>query len=283
LKLVALTFDLCELPHEIAGYDGGIVDFLRANGVKATFFAGGKWMLTHRERTQQLMSDPLFEVGNHSWEHRNLRLLSGGSLAGEIEYAQVSYEQVRQEMAGRQCVGPDGRRTPFESSPPRASLFRFPYGACNDKALDAVGEMGLKVIQWDVASGDPSPAQTSDRIVKTVLRRVRPGSIAIFHANGRGWNTPSALPQVVEALQAKGYQFVTVSELLKLGRPVYASTCYDQREGDTDMYDNLALRLGSPFERAKARASEGSDKTDPWGTELHAYRPQSPKGRRQGE
>src|SRR6266498_3641740 len=49
-KLVALTFDLCEQPSEISGYQGGIVDFLRENRIKATFFMGGKWMLSHRER-----------------------------------------------------------------------------------------------------------------------------------------------------------------------------------------------------------------------------------------
>src|SRR5262245_33356536 len=139
VKLVALTFDLCELPHEIAGYQGGIVDFLRANGIKATFFAGGKWMQSHRERTQQLMSDPLFEVGNHSWEHRNLRLLTGTSLLNEIEYAQLAYEHARADLAPKQCLGPDSRRTPYESSPSRISLFRFPFGACNDQTLEAVG------------------------------------------------------------------------------------------------------------------------------------------------
>jgi peptidoglycan-N-acetylglucosamine deacetylase len=59
-KLVAITFDLCELPDEITGYDGKIVDFLRENGIKATFFAGGKWLLTHRDRASQLIADPLF-------------------------------------------------------------------------------------------------------------------------------------------------------------------------------------------------------------------------------
>ena len=185
LKLVALTFDLCEQPHEIAGYQGGIVDFLRANGIKATFFAGGKWMQTHKERTQQLMSDPLFEVGNHSWEHRNLRLLAGNSLLEEIEYAQLSYEQVRQELAAKQCIGPDGRRTPYESAPQRASLFRFPFGACNDRSLEAVAEMGLKVIQWDVTSGDPSPDQTPDLIVKKSSREGE----ARFHRHiSRQWS-----------------------------------------------------------------------------------------------
>ena len=254
LKLVALTFDLCELPYEIAGYQGGIVDFLRANGIKATFFAGGKWMQTHKERTQQLMSDPLFEVGNHSWEHRNLRLLEGASLINEIAYAQLSYEHVRQDLAGKQCIGPDGRRTAYESAPSRASLFRFPFGACNDQALQAVAEMGLKVIQWDVTSGDPSPGQTGDIIVRKVLAKVKPGSIVIFHANGRGWHTPEALPAIVEALQAQGYGFATVSELLARGRPVYSRTCYDEREGDTDRYDGVAQHLDAMYERARQRA-----------------------------
>ena len=78
-KLVALTFDLCETPGETAGYDGGIVDILRARGIKATFFAGGQWMASHRTRTGQLLSDPLFEVGTHGWAHRNTRLINGAT------------------------------------------------------------------------------------------------------------------------------------------------------------------------------------------------------------
>ena len=66
-KLVALTFDLCETPGELAGYDGAIVDILRARRIKATFFAGGQWMASHKTRTGQLLSDPLFEVGTHGW------------------------------------------------------------------------------------------------------------------------------------------------------------------------------------------------------------------------
>ena len=49
-KLVALTFDLCELSDQTAGYDGEVVDALRAAKAKATFFAGGKWMRSHPKR-----------------------------------------------------------------------------------------------------------------------------------------------------------------------------------------------------------------------------------------
>ena len=102
-KVIALTFDLCEQPHETSGYQGNIVDFLRKNKIPATFFAGGKWMLSHRERAQQLMSDQLFEVGNHTWEHRNLRILRGSALVKEIERAQLAYE-VLERLACRQTV-----------------------------------------------------------------------------------------------------------------------------------------------------------------------------------
>jgi peptidoglycan/xylan/chitin deacetylase (PgdA/CDA1 family) len=257
VKLVALTFDLCEPPYEIAGYQGRIVDYLREHRIKATFFAGGKWMLTHKVRAEQLMSDALFEVGNHAWEHRNLRLLKGPALVQEIESAQTAYEQVRRELAARQCLGRDGLRTAHRSAPVRLSLFRFPFGACNDLALEAVGAQGLKAIQWDVASGDPWIGQTPEMIVKAVLARARPGSIIVFHANGRGWHTASALPEVVRALEARGYGFATVSELLARGEPEYSPICYDRRPGDTDRYDALALSLDKAYAFSRQKALSG--------------------------
>src|SRR5262249_40163645 len=95
---------------------------------QATFFMGGKWMLSHRERTQQLMSDPLFEVANHTWEHRNLRVVSGQALVDEIKNAQVAYEQVREELEAKRCTGPPGTTLAHEQAPRRLSLLRFPYG-----------------------------------------------------------------------------------------------------------------------------------------------------------
>ena len=71
-------------------------------------------------------------------------------------------------------------------------------------------------------------------MTQNVLASVRPGSIVLFHANGRGWSTDAALPGIVSALQAKGYEFATVTELLAAGEPVMSDTCYDSRPGDTD-------------------------------------------------
>ena len=236
-KLIALTFDMCEQPGEVAGYDGGIVDFLRDKRIKATFFMGGKWMLTHSERSQQLMADPLFEMGNHGWTHRNTRLLDGNELKDEIVRPQSAFEEIRARLGARQCV--KGLVGFMGAIPQRMSLYRFPYGACNAASLAAVGNAGLMPIQWDVSSGDPAPGQTPAEISAAVTRHVRPGSIVLFHANGRGHHTAEALPGLIAKLKAQGYEFVKVSELLAAGKPVVTQSCYDHKPGDTDRYDNL--------------------------------------------
>jgi len=251
MKLIAITFDLCEQPYEVAGYQGDIVDYLRREGIKATFFAGGKWMLTHRLRTQQLMSDPLFELGNHTWEHRNLRLLSGPALHSEIEGAQLAYEQVRRQLEAKQCFGRDNSTLAHERAPKSLNLFRFPFGACDTRSLEAVAESGLLAVQWDISSGDPWSGQSAQRMARAVISGVHPGSIVLFHANGRGWHTGRALPIIVGELRAQGYQFVTVSELLSVGAPVRTPICYDSKPGDTDHYDQWGRRLKIIFRRAK--------------------------------
>lgn len=235
-KLIALTLDLCEQTGEVAGYDGAIFDYLRREGVKATIFVGGKWMRSHQMRATQLVLDPLFELANHSDTHRNLRLLDTKALRSQILGPQHTFAALRFAAAARQCVmSHDDQEA--RDAPGQMTLFRFPFGACNQPALDAVNDAGLLAIQWDVSTGDPAPTQSASAIARAMISRVRPGSIIIAHANGRGWNTAAALPIAIPKLKAMGYRFVTVSELLRIGTPVISKTCYDFKPGDTDRYD----------------------------------------------
>src|SRR5262245_50603705 len=151
-KLIALTFDLCETDGSAAGYDGRIVDLLRAEGVKATFFAGGKWMEMHSERAAQLIADPDFEIGSHGFRHRDMARLGGEALGDEIKLTDAAYARARAALLVRQCAVPnvDGRNPPM-----RMSLFRFPYGSCNARSLAAVADQGEVAIQWDIVTGDP--------------------------------------------------------------------------------------------------------------------------------
>jgi peptidoglycan/xylan/chitin deacetylase (PgdA/CDA1 family) len=254
-KLVALTFDMCETPGQVTGYDAALVDYLRANGIKATFFSGGKWMRSHAERTQQLMADPLFEMANHAEAHRNLRLLTGNTLNEEIEGPQRSYEVQRAQLAARQCVrGDEG----LAAIPLRLGLFRFPFGACNQAALDAVNDAGLLAIQWDLSLGDPVPAQSAQAIADQMLK-AKPGSIVIGHSNGRGFNTADALAIAIPQMKAKGYEFVTVSELLAQGTPEISATCYNTRPGDTDKYDTFFKPRPAKIEHKPAETTDEPD------------------------
>lgn len=260
-KLIALTLDLCEQPGEIAGYDGAIIDYLRREGIKATLFIGGKWLRSHDRRARQLMADPLFEIANHSAAHRNLRGLQGKALVEEIEGPQRAYEAIHQSFSAEQCT----KSAPgvWRTVPQRMSLFRFPFGACSKASLDAVNDAGLLAIQWDVSTGDPTPAQSANAIAREILNSTRPGSIIIGHANGRGFHTAEALPTAIPKLRAKGYTFVTVSELLAAGTPEIVATCYNLRPGDTDRYDNLAtaFRRKLPAKPAKANQAGGWNPT----------------------
>ena len=239
-KLIALTFDLCETAGEMAGYDGSIIDYLRSQRIKATYFAGGQWMASHKERAQQLLSDPLFEVGTHGWAHRNVRLLAGAELRREIVAPTIAYGAVRAELSQAQCAA--GHASAFSAIPEQPMLFRFPFGACNAESLQAVADAGFLAIQWDVPTGDPSPSQSARAIAEAIIRNAKPGSIIIQHANGRGYHSAEALPMAIPALRAKGFEFVTISELIAAGKPVVAETCYDTHPGDTDKYDFLFTR-----------------------------------------
>lgn len=250
-KVIALTFDLCEQRGEIAGYDGRIFDYLRQQGVKATFFAGGKWIVSHRARIEQLMTDPLFEIGNHTETHPNLRLVSGAALEQQVLAPQKAYEEARADLASKQCMASSPES--MASIPPQPTLFRFPYGTCNEASLKAVNDAGMLAIQWDVSTGDPDPHEPAARIAAAMVDEAKPGSIIVNHANGRGWHTAEALLIAIPKLKAKGYKFVTVSELMAMGKPVIKPECYDRKPGDVNRYDFL-WALEKPLSAQKPKA-----------------------------
>ena len=233
-KLVALTFDFCETAAEIAGYDGAVVEELRRRKIPATLFVGGHWAATHPARFGEMAGDPLFEIANHTWTHANLRTVDDERLAREILAPEAAF---RAAVSGPVCPRPEAW-----DPAKRSKYLRFPFGACNARSMRAVNDAGMAAIQWDVSTGDPSPFVTADMIVAETLRSVRPGSIVLAHANGRGFHTAEALPRILDELTRRGYRFVTVGALLAAGRPVITETCYDARPGDTDRYDHLGRK-----------------------------------------
>ena len=207
LPYVALTFDACQTAGHPTGYDEAVIGILNNGGTPATLFLGGLWIQRHPSRTRALATNPLFELGNHSWSHPDFAHLSPKDVRAEI----LRTQEIMEYLTGRQ-----------------PAIFRFPYGNHTDEALGVVARHGLLAVGWDVESGDPGANVSPDSIVEAVSAQVQNGSIVILHMNRPGGPSAEALPGVIERLRARGYQFVTVSQLLGLA-PLPGEAAPDER------------------------------------------------------
>ena len=190
---VALTFDLCPVRKE-AGYDGPLIEYLTQHRIPATFFLSGKWMATHSEAVEHLLGIGFFEIGTHGEVHAHLPMHNAAEQRQEILRPVALLEKHYAR---------------------KATLFRPPYGEYDDLTVNVVQALGLRFIQWSIESGDPDPRLTTDQILGTLSKRARPGSIIVFHANGKGRQTRQVIERLTnDVLPHKGLIPMTVSELL---------------------------------------------------------------------
>ena len=187
-KYVALSFD--------AAWDNEdtteLIDILTGRGVKATFFLVGEWVDKYPESVVEL-AEAGMEVMNHSDTHAHFAKLSRDEIAAEVNACSDKIEA----LTGT-----------------RPTLFRCPYGEYDDHVIDTVNALGVTAIQWDVDSLDWKDLSAAE-ITKRVTEGVRPGSIVLFH--NAALHTPEALPGIIDALLAEGYEIVPVGELLLTG------------------------------------------------------------------
>lgn len=197
-KVVALTFD--DGPNE--PYTSEVLDVLDHYGVKATFFAVAVNAEYYPESVERIVNDGQ-ALENHSYDHSRL------ATAVDFRYGEVERAQtVFQEIAG---VTP--------------SLFRPPAGIHTPWQLRRVGGEKMVTVNWDSEGLDWQKGATAQSITDRVLSEVHPGSIVLLHdgdelrhGSDRS-QTVEALPLLIETLQARGYRFVTVPQLLNM--PAY--------------------------------------------------------------
>jgi peptidoglycan/xylan/chitin deacetylase (PgdA/CDA1 family) len=99
------------------------------------------------------------------------------------------------------------------------TLFRAPYGEVNDRLAGIVAEHGLRTVQFDLPAGDSDKKASKKKLVEYITSVAKPGSIVVMHINRRGWHTAEALPEIIAKLRKRGFEFVTVSELLGITPP----------------------------------------------------------------
>jgi peptidoglycan-N-acetylglucosamine deacetylase len=211
-KQVALTFDACPTGADDE-YDGQVIGVLERENVPATLFLSGRWVEKNAARARELSARSQFELGNHTYWHPHL--------------TEKDDERVLRELKSTQSriLKETGRRPRF---------FRPPFGEVDERVAKLAEQAGLVTVQYDIASGDPDPKLAPERVISTILRDARGGSIIVFHMNRRGAHTAEVLPAVIAGLRQKGYELVTVGTLLKRAAPRTAADARLPRDRRAD-------------------------------------------------
>ncbi len=181
-KMVALTFD--DGHHPV--YTERLLDGLKKRNVKATFFLIGKSADKYPELVKR-MAEEGHLIGNHTMDHVQLN----------HKTYEEAIEQIRQS---NQIISQITGQTP--------QYIRPPFGEWSKELQE---EVDMTAVLWDVDPVDWKVKNT-EIVVKRILKNARDGDIILLH-DVYGTSVDAAL-EIVDQMQAEGYEFVTVDEII---------------------------------------------------------------------
>lgn len=184
-KAVAISFD-CAWGVD---YTDKLLGIMKEEDVVCTFFCVEFWTKKYPEYVKKI-SEHGHEIGTHSATHPHMSKLSEKDVEKEL----TTSSQAIEEITGK-----------------KVEVFRPPYGEYNDAVLGVAERLGLYSIQWDVDSLDWKNLGASE-ITDRVLKKVKNGSIVLFH--NQGLHTSEALPLIIKGLKSRGYAFKRIGDLI---------------------------------------------------------------------
>ena len=188
---IAITFDDGPHPH----LTRRILDILEKYDVKATFFMIGVNIVNYPDAAKAVIQAG-HEVGNHTYTHRHLERMSVDEIEEELDLCEDALEEL------------------FEYRP---HLFRPPEGAINAYVEHCSREGDYKLILWSLDTRDWEQ-KDANQIAECVLENISPGDIILMHDYiGKKSGTPDALEILLPKLLERGFEPVTVSQLLGVG------------------------------------------------------------------
>ncbi|ADQ14458.1 polysaccharide deacetylase family protein [Halanaerobium hydrogeniformans] len=192
-KVVALTFD--DGPHP--SYTEKILDILDEYEIKASFFMIGNRVGRYPGLVEKVANKGHY-VGNHSYNHPNL-----SNMKDEAVFAEEIYptSEIIEEVTGNY-----------------PKIIRPPYGSITDSQIEYLKEENWQIINWSVDTFDwKSELNDPQQMYEEIVKHHHPGMVILMHdSSGGSGNGLEMLPQLIETLHAKGYEFVTVKDLLYL-------------------------------------------------------------------
>ena len=209
-KTVALTFDDGPDPT----WTPKILDVLKKEGVKATFFMIGQPVADHPDIVRRVYAEG-HEIGNHSFTHPNMAHVSPERVRLELSAAQRAFEAT----LGRSVVL---FRPPYNAdSEPRSYGEIMPIAVASEQGYVTAGET-IDPNDWDIWRINPDGSRhhlTGQEIEQSVLQHLDYGQAVLMHDGGGDRSaTLAALPDLIHQLKAQGYRFDTIGELEGHGR-----------------------------------------------------------------
>jgi peptidoglycan/xylan/chitin deacetylase (PgdA/CDA1 family) len=169
---------------------------LKQRGIKATFFVVGQCAAEYPDIMKRIVAEG-HEIANHSWSHPQLSKMGEGSVTDQL---QRTHDVIVQTTG----VTP--------------KIMRPPYGAFTANQRNwAFHKWGYKTILWDVDPLDWK-VRNAEHVKSVILKEAVNGSIILSHDIHK--TTVDAMPGTLDGLAAKGFKFVTVSELIAMDKPV---------------------------------------------------------------
>ena len=166
-----------------------ILEVLKNNDVKITFFMVGEWVDKYPDAVKKIY-EAGHEIGSHSNTHPHVNNLSSEKNLEEIKLSVSKIEKIT------------GSQT---------KLYRTPYGEYNDTVIKTATENGYYPIQWDVDTLDYE-GKTGDEMWGRIKGKIKNGSIILSH-NGTK-HTAESLDMLIKNIKSKGFEIVKVSDLI---------------------------------------------------------------------
>ncbi|SFC75076.1 Peptidoglycan/xylan/chitin deacetylase, PgdA/CDA1 family [Alkalibacterium subtropicum] len=207
---VALTFDDRANGMNVPA----ILQTLEAYNVPATFFIASYGDEDQIPYIQEIVAQG-HQIGNHSYSHPYFTELSDYQMRNQLESNEAFIQNASGESTG--------------------TFFRPPYGDYNSDVLQTAGDAGYtNTIMWSVDTLDWT-GNSSDEIVQRVMDGIAPGGIVLMHTGSNAPGTTEALPEIIENLDAMGYAFVTIEEMVGSDHTggETGATMYTIQPGDT--------------------------------------------------
>ncbi len=166
-----------------------ILEILKTEQIKATFFLDGSWLKKNPEAARQIVREE-HEIGNHAYSHPLMSQISTVQMEKEIGITQTLIEKNLQV---------------------KSKWFAPPAGDFDSRVIKMASQYHMNTILWTLDTVDWKKSVSPEMMIHKVKKEVAPGTLLLTHPTDR---TVKALPQIIRSGKDKGLKWMTVSHLL---------------------------------------------------------------------